>query len=229
MNRVLLELQHLDTQILSLSRARKSLEDGTLARQARDEMAGLLEAARLEERGVNQTRRGKEGELEAVEAKIARQKARLASSSNAGDVSALERDLVGLAHARSDLDETVLGLMDEGESLATRIAALEAELKAREARVVEVEAEFARKGADLDAQIAEKRAGRPAISGKLSPIESDKYGASFKKFGGLGVSEAVSGGCSACGTSLSRDFLRDAKGEAFPQCESCGRLIFVGL
>jgi predicted nucleic acid-binding Zn-ribbon protein len=228
MNRVLLDLQQLDTQILGLSRAKKALDDGTSARTQRDATRTLLEAARVEERGVGQTRRSREGELEATEAKIARQKARLGSSSSAGDVAALERDLVGLSHARGELDETILELMDEGEELQKRIEQLESELLKNEEEVALIEADFASQSGALDKQMAAKRVARPAIANMLSPAETEKYGASFKKFAGVGVSEAVKGVCSACGTSLSRDFLRDAAGEAFPQCESCGRLIFVG-
>jgi len=227
MNRVLLELQGLDTQILSLARTRKSLDDGTRARAEREATAQLLEAARSEAKGVSQTRKGKEGESEAIDAKITRQKARLASSSSAGDVAALERDLVGLSHARGELDEAILELMDESEGSDKKIKALETELRARETEAERIEKEFTQRAAQLDGQIAAKRAARPAIAEKLSPAESEKYGAAFKKFNGLGVSEAISGACSACGTSLSRDFLRDAVREAFPQCESCGRLIFV--
>lgn len=227
MNRQLLELQQLDTQILGLTRTKKALDDGTAARATRDATRALLDAARAQERGASQTRRAREGELEAIETKIARQKARLGSSSSAGDVAALERDLVGLSGARGELDETILELMDESESLQKRALQLETELKRDEAEVARIEAEFAQSGAVLDQQMAAKRAARPAIAGKLSPAESEKYAVSFKKFAGLGVSEAVKGACSACGTSLSRDFLRDSASEAFPQCESCGRLIFV--
>jgi len=227
MNRVLLELQGLDTQILSLARARKALDDGTRARSERDATAQLLETARAEAKSVAQTRRAKEGESEAIDAKMTRQKARLESSSSAGDVAALERDLVGLSHARGELDEAILELMDESEGVDKKIKALETELRAREGEAEHIDKEFARRTAELDGQIAQKRAARPAIAGKLTPAESEKYEAAFKKFNGLGVSEAISGACSACGTSLSRDFLRDAVREAFPQCESCGRLIFV--
>lgn len=227
MNRQLLELQQLDTQILALTRAKRALDDGAPARTAREATRALLDAARLEERGTNQTRRAREGELEAIETKIARQKSRLGTSSSASDVAAFERDLVGLAHARGELDETILQLMDEGDSLQKRVGQLEAELARVETEVARVEAEFAAQSAALDKQIASKRAARPAIADKLSPAETEKYGSSFKKFAGLGVSEAVKGACNACGTTLSRDFLRDAEKEAFPQCESCGRLIFV--
>ncbi len=228
MNRVLLDLQRLDTQTLALSRAKKALDDATSARARRDETQNLLDAARAEERGVNSTRGLREGELEATEQKIARQKSRLMNASNSGDVAALERDLVGLSHARGELDETILELMDEGDSLSKRIGQLEAELAQNESEVARIEAEFKKKSAELDGQIAAKRAGRPALATQLSPVESEKYETSFKKFAGLGVSEAQRGVCSACGTTLSRDFLRDAVSEAFPQCESCGRLIFVG-
>lgn len=227
MNRVLLELQGLDTQTLSLARARKALDDGSRARAERATMEQILEAARAEAKGIAQTRRSKEGESEAIDAKMTRQKARLASSSSAGDVAALERDLVGLSHARGELDEAILGLMDKGEGLDKKVKALETELREREIEAERIEKEFARRAAELDEQIAAKRAARPAIAEKLTPAESEKYGAAFKKFNGLGVSETINGACSACGTSLSRDFLRDAVRETFPQCESCGRLIFV--
>ncbi len=227
MNRALLELQHLDSSILSLSRAKKALDDGTSARLARDETQTQLKATQDEERAVSSTRRAREGELESTETKIARQKARLASSSSAGDVAALERDLVGLSHARGELDETILELMDKGETLQKQIAHLQAQLQQADEETARIEAEFAKTSADLDAQMARKRALRPQLAGKLSPAETEKYVASFKHHGGLGVSEAVKGTCTACGTTLSRDFLKQAPREAFAQCESCSRLIFV--
>lgn len=227
MNRQLLELQQLDTQILALTRTKRALDDGAPARTAREATRALLDAAREEERGIGQTRRAREGELEAIETKIARQKARLGTSSSASDVAAFERDLIGLAHARGELDETILELMDKGDSLQKRVGELEVEVARNQSEVARIEADFALQSAALDKQIAAKRAARPVIAEKLTPVESEKYGSSFKKFAGLGVSEAVKGTCSACGTSLSRDFLRDAEKEAFPQCESCGRLIFV--
>jgi len=227
MNRALLELQHLDSSILSLSRAKKALDDGTKARQTRDETQASLEAARTEERANASTLRSREGELETTEAKIVRQKARLPSSSNANDVAAFERDLIGLSHARGDLDEKILELMDEGEQIQKRVAQLELEAKRAGEEVARVEAQFQKSSADLDAQLARKRAARPALSGKLSSIETEKYVASFKRHGGLGVSETVKGTCSACGTTLSHDFLKAAPRETFPQCESCSRLIFV--
>ncbi len=227
MNRALLELQHLDSSILGLSRAKKALDDGTLARQTRDETVAQLEDARAQQQTNASTRRAREGELEATEAKIARQKERLASSSSAGDVSAFERDLVGLSHARGDLDEKILELMDEGEQIQKRVAQLELEAKKAEAEVARIEAQFQKSSADLDAQLARKRAARPALAEKLSPAETEKYVASFKRHGGLGVSETIKSACSACGTTLSHDFFKAAPREAFPQCESCSRLIYV--
>ncbi len=227
MNPALLNLQHLDSSILALSRAKKALDDGTAARARRDEMAQLLAAARAEATGVAATRRARETEQEGIETKITRQKARLAGSSSAGDVAALERDLVGLSHARGALDETILALMDEGEALQGRVTQLEAEAKVAEAEAARVEAEFAAKSIELDAQLATQRAKRPALAAKLSALETEKYVASFKKHGGLGVSEAVKGACNACGTTMSHDFLKVAPREPFPQCESCARLIYV--
>ena len=227
MNHALLDLQHLDSSILALSRAKKALNDGSAARVKRDEMAKLLAAAQAESSGVAATRRARETEQECIETKIARQKARLESSSNAGDVAAFERDLVGLSQARSALDETILELMDEGEGLQKRVAQLEVEARHAQTEVARIEAEFATASADLDAQLAQQRAKRPALAVKLSPVETEKYVASFKRHAGLGVSEAVKGVCSACGTTISHDFLRGAPREAFPQCESCARLIYV--
>lgn len=227
MNRALLELQQLDSSILALSREKKALDDGKRAREQRDEIQTRLQGAQDELKTASSNLRGREGELETTEAKIARQKTRLNASSSAGDVAALERDLVGLAKARGELDEAILELMDASETLQKRVAALGSELLKAEDEVARIEAEHAKSSARLDAQLAQKRALRPSFAGKLSPVESEKYLSAFKNHAGLGVSEAVKGACSACGTTLSRDFLKAAPGETFPQCESCARLIWV--
>jgi len=231
MNPVLLELQDVDSALLRVAREKARLDDGTTAREKRDALESELsqERAKLLEATTDRSR--KEDELQATEDKIARQNKRLMNVSSAHEVSALQRDIEGLGRARGDLDEAILMRMDEIETLEGRVKGLERQAAQAREQAAQIESDFARQTAQLNAQATEQRAKRPGVEAKLSDKEKDKYAQLAKKHAGVAVARAVAKGgeksCSACGTQILPFTLREAKEQEFPTCESCGRLIWV--
>lgn len=227
MNRILLQLQEIDSKLSQLARERAKLDDGTLARAKRDALQAELGDARAQV-ASNQTLRGhKETDLKTTEDKIARQQKRVMTVSSTNEISALERDIEGLSRARGDLDETILELMDAGETLAARVANLEKSLAGAEAEVARIEADFKLDVARIQAAAAAKRAERPSVETQLSPGEQTRYNEAFKRFGGVAIAKVVGGNCSACGAAILPFTLREAKSQEFPKCEGCNRLIFI--
>lgn len=227
MNRILLQLQEIDSHLAQWARERAKLDDGTQARAKRDALNAELGNARAE-MAANQTLRSqKETDLKTTEDKIARQQKRVMTVSSTNEISALERDIGGLNGARGDLDEAILELMDAGETLDARVATLEKSFVDAQAEVARVEADFKRDVARLNTLSAAKRAERPAIESQLSPAEIARYNEAFKRFGGVAIATIVKGNCSACGTTILPFTLREAKNQEFPKCEGCNRLIFI--
>lgn len=231
MNPVLLELQDVDSALLRVAREKARLDDGTAARARRDELEAELTALRGKLQSATTQRSRKEDELQTTETKIALQNKRLMNVSSAHEVSALQRDIEGLGRARGDLDEAILLLMDEIETLEPQVAQKQTQVETARAEASQIEAEFARRTAQLNAEVAAERAKRPGIEAKLSDKERELYAQIAKKHAGVAVSRVVTKNgektCSACGTQILPFTLRDAKEQAYPTCEGCNRLIWV--
>jgi hypothetical protein len=227
MNHALLELQEVDSAIAGLAREKAKLDDGTAARARRDELEKQVNAERERGHKLAAERTDKELQLKTTEDKLKKQQTRLMSATSAHEVKALERDIEGLGHARGDLDEALLNLMDEGEQSASRLQQLEKELTEATAEVSKVEADYAAAIKRIQATAASKVAEHQAVVAKLSPAEKAKYDSVAKSHGGIAVAKVVNGNCSVCGTNIPLLILREAKTREYPTCESCGRLLFV--
>lgn len=227
MNHALLELQEVDSAIAGLAREKAKLDDGTAARAHRDDLAKQLDAEKERGQKLTAERTDKELQLKSTEEKLKKQQTRLMSATSAHEVKALERDIEGLSHARSDLDEAVLNLMDEGEQSAARLQQLEKDLALATAEAAQIEANYAADIKRIQTSAAGKVTEHQAIVAKLSPAEKAKYDSVAKSHGGIAVAKVVNGGCSVCGTTIPLVILREAKTKEYPTCESCGRLLFV--
>lgn len=226
MNRALYDLQEADNRLTSLHRERNKLDDGTSTRTERDTLqrACAVEAQKLD--ALQAQRAAKEDELKTTETKIAKQQARLMNVSSAHEISALQRDVTGLNHARSDLDEAVLTLMDETESGARRVSELQAQLAAKQAQLQEVERHFRIESARIEAEMNTAREERSRLAGEIEPAALQKYETVAKRHG-VAVAHIEKGNCSACGMTITPYNLREAKAAQWPTCESCGRLLFI--
>ena len=227
MNRALLDLQLLDSAIQDATREKARLDNGSAARATLTELETQLTKTREAAATVAATRTKAEGDLEAAETKIERQKKRIMTVSSAHEISALERDIEGLSRMRGELDETILIAMDEGETLATKIAKEAKEVAVARANAEKIEAETKARTEFLDKRIAIKKAERPAVFAKFSANDKERYADGYKNNGGVAVAHVVGGACSACGAEILPFTLREAKTQEFPTCEGCGRLIWV--
>ncbi len=227
MNRALLDLQLLDSAIQDATREKTRLDDGTAARATLKELETQLAQTREEAATVAATRAKAEDDLEVAETKIERQKKRVMTVSSAAEISALERDIEGLSRMRGELDETILIAMDEGETLATKVAQEAKQVEAARARAEQIEADFKARTALLDKRVAGKKAERPPVIAKLSDDDKTHYSEGYKRHQGVAVAHVESGSCSACGAEILPFTLREAKTEEFPTCEGCGRLLWV--
>ena len=227
MNRALLDLQLLDSAIQNATREKARLDNGTQARATRDASENQLAQTRAAAAQVAATRAKAEGDLEAAETKIERQKKRVMTVSSAHEISALERDIAGLSRMRGELDETILTAMDEGETLAAKIATQEKEVEAARQKAEQIESDFAAQTQLLDKRIADKRAARAPVIARLSPADREHYADGYKRYNGVAVAHVEGGACSACGAEILPFTLREAKTQEFPTCEGCGRLLWV--
>ena len=227
MNRSLWELQEIDNIIIRLKRERSRLDDGSHARGERDTLQRAFDEERTNLSRLNTNRTDAELQLKTNEEKMARQQSRLMSASSGHEITALERDIKAINTQRGNFDETILILMDEAETSSTRLAQIEAELRAANAHLHETEANFARETTRLETELETVRAQRQNLEMPIAPDEIAKYNASAKAHAGVAVARIENGHCTVCGMVLPTNLLREAKTQSWPTCESCGRLLFV--
>ncbi len=227
MNRALLDLQLLDSAIQNATQEKSRLDDGTSARATLATLETQLAQTQSAAATVAAARSKAEGDLEAAETKIERQKKRIMTVSSAHEISALERDIEGLSRMRGELDETILTAMDEGETLAAKIETETKNVATARAKARQIEADFKAQTELLDKRVADKRAARPPVIAKLSPSDREHYSDGYKSHGGTAVAHIEGGACSGCGAEILPFTLREAKTKEFPTCEGCGRLIWV--
>ena len=227
MNPLLWELQQTDNLITRLRREKSKLDDGTSARSERDTLTRARDEAKSQLHALNSQRSDKEAELQATEEKIAKQNTRLMNAKNAHEVDSLQRDIAALNHARSDLDEAILMLMDEAETVAGKLAELEAQLKTASAEVVAIESTFASETTRYDSELEAAQQQRESVAAQLDAASKAKYDEVAKMRHGVAVVVPQNGNCSGCGMELTTFNLREAKSQPWPICESCNRLLYV--
>lgn len=227
MNRALFELQEIDLRIMTLRRERAHLDEGGTARAARD--TARTEVASLEHRlaELDRNRRDQEQQLADTESQIKKQQSRLMTATSAHDVSSLEKGIAALQHHRSDLDENILVLMDDMETVGATLAGERLVLAEREEAVTQVETHFSAESARLDNLLQAAQDERQTVAGQLSEEESELYTESAAHHHGIALVHPEKGSCSVCGMEITMFTLREAKQREFPTCESCGRLLYV--
>lgn len=201
---LLLDLQAIDTRLQQLAaRIAKLPEEAALIALVaeRDEVQrslveqnGTLEDARLELARI-------ESDVAVVEARAARDRERLATSSSVKDVEALEQELAALAGRQSDLEDIELAVMELVDERETAVAATKA-------RLAELAEAIAAATADRDAALGviedERIAASAARKGLEARIPADLLALYEKQRAryGTGASHLRGGVSSASGVAL---------------------------
>lgn len=126
--RRLLEVAALDARIRSAAAAARSPEQAARISelmQTRTELNQDLVRARGTVDDVRAEQRRLDDDLKVVEARIARDAARLADSANAKEAQNLEHELAALARRKSDLEDADLEAMERAEAAEEIVAGLD--------------------------------------------------------------------------------------------------------
>jgi predicted nucleic acid-binding Zn-ribbon protein len=167
---LLLDLQALDTKLAQLDHRAKSLPEHTalelLAAQSESvrlthaEQSGALEDISLELGRI-------ESDVSIVEARIARDSERVATSSSVKDVAALEQELTALRKRLGDLEEIELTVMERLDEQQAAERATAAEQAGIAEKVAEVTAQRDAALASIAAERTTAAAGRRTIEAKV--------------------------------------------------------------
>jgi predicted nucleic acid-binding Zn-ribbon protein len=213
---LLLDLQALDTRLAQLDHKAASLPELATLKEllAEDEALrltllerqGAVEDIELELKRV-------ESDVEVVEARIARDSGRLATSSSVKDVAALEQELGALKNRLNDLEEIELVVMERLEEAQSALAETVSARTALRERITAVESARDAALTELTAERTTAAAGRRTIEGKVPADLLALYEKQRARYG-TGASLLRGGVSLASGVKLLEDELQKIRAAA---------------
>lgn len=221
--KILLDLQALDTKLSQLGHKAKSLPElAQLAaldtqisalRVVGAERSGAREDVQLELKRI-------ESDVEVVQARIKRDSDRLQASSSVKDVAALEQELAALKKRQFDLEEIEISVMEKLEERDAALAETMASLAELEGQVAGIEAtrDEALKVITADRQHAE--ANRRTIAGKVPADLLALYEKQRSRYG-VGASHLRFGVSSASGVKLLENEMQEIRSAAPDEVIMC--------
>ena len=224
----LVELQRLDSEIAEVEAA-AAVIPGVIRRIEEQLMKAkaALDAVTAETDRMTKLRRQQERELEEVTDQLKKRQSRLFEIKTNQEYSAVLKEIEGLKHKVSVLEEAILVLLDQ----------IEVELKARaeeEQRVRSSEAEALRDTQRKEAELRQLR-GRlselqGAREGRSKNVESSllqQYLRLLKSRAGLAVAPVRDGSCEGCHVALTPQLYNEVRrNEEILTCERCGRILY---
>ena len=193
--KLLLDLQALDTKLAQLDHRAKSLPQHAFL-TALDAELTTLRATALERTGAREDvaleLKRLESDVEVVEARITRDTERLEASSSVKDVAALEQELAALRKRRDDLEEIELSVMERLEEAEASLAVATENMAGIDERRAVVLADREVALAEIASERTHTAANRQTIASKvpadllaLYTKQRDRYGfgASLLQYG----------------------------------------------
>jgi len=226
---LLVSLQNIDLQLRERTdaidaRRRELAElDGMLADQRQ-----TLEAVRTERADLEARRRDIEGSLQDEEAKMKDRRMRLNRIRNEKEAAAVRREIEVAKEGTGQLEEGLMGLFEQLDSVNARekdlndaVTALEAKRAAEKTRT---DAEIA----ELSSGLEESRSQRETLAAQLDANLRRQYETILSRRKGQAVVEVRGGNCEGChmriAPQLANEIYRNTR---VITCPSCHRILYV--
>lgn len=229
----LLELAGLDAELSRLEHRRRSLPENEEHQrlEARDaQLRDEIAAAEAQEHDAAREQAKGEGDVEQVRSRVERDRARM----DAGQVSSprelenLQSEIASLTRRQSDLEESVLEVMERRESLQRRRDTLAAERGDLAGRRQEVAARRDAALADIAGEAEKASGARGTLAAQVPEDLLALYDKLREQHGGVGAAALRGNRCEGCHLSLNTVDLgriRSAPPDEVLRCEECRRIL----
>lgn len=223
----LVQLQRAETRLKELQ---AGLDDVPRQRAVQEEALvaerGRLDAARAELEQSQRTRRQKEGELQALEARRDKYKGQLREVKTNKEYSAMLHEIEGVEREIRAVEDAILVELERAEGLEAAVRNEQADFRQAEERHKAELARLAGQQRQLEEQRAVAQAERDGVATGL-PGEMVERFQRVAKVRGTAVAEAKDGLCLQCHVQLRPQLFMEVKrNEELIQCPSCSRVLF---
>jgi predicted nucleic acid-binding Zn-ribbon protein len=173
-----------------------------------------------------------ERELKATEDRIVQVNKRLygGTVSASRDLQAMANDVEGLRRRASELEDRVLGLMEQREPLDEQVGEYDARLALLSQRRSELVEQLQAAEADVDGSLSLLQAERQEAAGGIDPPLLSRYERLRERLAGVAVARLTGGRCDGCHLSLPAmelDRIRHDAAGSLEYCEQCGRILVI--
>lgn len=227
--RILLDVADLDRRLQQAERLRSEPVQGPrineLAKARQEQLRELTTLTGVRDDARTELSR-LESDVKITAQRRTRDADRLATSTNAKDAQALERELANLARRISDLEDIELEVMERVERAEAAVAAQQALIDTTTAEGRELTAQAKDAVAAATTQIAQLTRDRDAISADVPAELLAEYARRAAR--GVGVGMLRRGTCEGCRMVLSGTHLneiRKAAPDAVLSCPECGAIL----
>ncbi|HCE00058.1 MAG TPA: hypothetical protein DER07_03340 [Armatimonadetes bacterium] len=228
--RALWRLHLVDARMLEISKRLTSYSPNERLRRELEKARAELHELEARHRELKQAAKDLELQDKAVEERLKRLQKDLYGGKvvNPREVEAIEHEIESLKKQRGEMD---LQLLELWERLPEAEQALEnprQRLEELEAKFAEAEEKLGAERAVLEEEYSKLAAARPKFLEGVSQTLLARYEAIRQRQGGIGMAEATKEGlCGACGTTLPRTAIENAKLGQVATCQECHRIIYA--
>jgi uncharacterized protein len=228
----LLDLQAADTELAQLTHRREHLPELAAITASDKQAAGLRDEAldlqtRVDDLAGDQRRL--ENEVDTVQSRAKRDDARLTSGGVAAkELEGLQHEIATLARRQSSLEDDLLDVMEQRETLDAELARVLARQAALTGEREQLEASRDKALADIDARSTRRSADRAAIARELPADLLALYDRVRAASGGVGAAMLRQRRCEGCHLELAGNELgevRNAAPDEVVRCENCRRIL----
>lgn len=188
-----------------------------------------LAEARSSESSAAREQRRLEGDLDDLETRIKRDHGRIYGGQivDPRELASLEKELQHFRTQRGELEERLLGMMEQVEALQGEIVALDRQTnELREQRQTDRPA-LERRAEELIEETANLQAERESRAAALDPRALNAY-VRLRKASTHAVSHVSDGVCQWCRVSIPPKDVQHARAGALVTCSNCARILYVG-
>ena len=231
----LLDLQHADTHADQLKHRRETLPERTALVDI-DHRIGLADVARAKAVSARDLVADKQRELEtdlaASEDRAAAVSRRLYSGevSASRELQAMAADVEALKARSSELEDSILEVLEELEPLDKELSETETALAVLGTERQGAASALAAAESVIDAEIAEVESERAEIAPRVPESLLRTYEQLRSRLGGVAVSRLVGSRCDGCHLTLPAtelDRIRHLQAGEMVACDQCGRILVL--
>ncbi len=144
------------------------------------------------------------------------------------ELSALERKIQELDRRKDKLEEDIIMLLDDVETLEEQVEQKQADVGTMSGRLSEVRQHFEQRSAELTTELEQLGERRSELAAQVEPSLLDDYEHTRRHSRNVAVTVAKKRACSACHTAVASSLLGELQQPTtVVRCESCRRILVL--